>query len=376
MEENFVINPELKNLLPPLSPEEYQILKESIISEGCRTPLLVWNGMLVDGHNRYEICTEYNIPFLVDELQSKSIEDVKVWIIDNQKGRRNLTDGWKYELTQVRKEILIKQGRDKISETQTARHAGITLSTIDKDTHNTQKEIAEELGWSTGKVAMADKVWREAGPDVKEKIKSGELSFNQAYNDIRKEEKIEKRQKEIEETKKRIETENLTITDLYDVIVLDPPWPYGREYDPENSRVANPYPEMSLDEIGGIDLPAKDNCVLFLWTTHAFIESSFILVKRWGFDYKAIIVWDKEKMGMGNTIRMQCEFCLLAIKGIPLITGSSTRDIIREARREHSRKPDGFYDMVLNITNGKRIDYFSREKREGFVQYGAETDKF
>jgi len=56
----------------------------------------------------------------------------------------------------TRKEILLKQGRQKISEVQTMRHTGVTLSTIDKDTHNTQKEIADELGWSTGKVAMAE----------------------------------------------------------------------------------------------------------------------------------------------------------------------------------------------------------------------------
>ena len=68
---------------------------------------------------------------------------------------RNLTDGWKFELAQVRKEILLKQGRENMSD---GKKYG--LSTIDKPLHNTRKEIAEELGWSTGKVAMADKVWK------------------------------------------------------------------------------------------------------------------------------------------------------------------------------------------------------------------------
>lgn len=238
MEENIVINPELKNLLPPLSSEEYKILEESIICEGCRTPLLIWNGVLVDGHNRFEICEKHNIPFLTDELQANSIEDVKIWIIDNQKGRRNLTDGWKYELAQVRKEILLKQGKEKQKETLGGfKHNTSVLSTIDKTEHNTQKEIAEELGWSTGKVAMADKVWKDAKPEVKEKIKSGELTFNQAYKDVRREEKHKEREQ------RSIEGKNISINidfrlgdfeivldnipdNSVDCIITDPPYPY------------------------------------------------------------------------------------------------------------------------------------------------------
>jgi hypothetical protein len=153
---DIIINKELQSLLPPLTSEEYRTLEESLLVDGCRDPLIVWNNILVDGHNRLEICAKHGINYSVEEIQAGSIEDIKIWIIDNQKGRRNLTDGWKFELAQVRKEILLKQGRQKISEVQTMRHTGVTLSTIDKDTHNTQKEIADELGWSTGKVAMAE----------------------------------------------------------------------------------------------------------------------------------------------------------------------------------------------------------------------------
>jgi len=70
-------------------------------------------------------------------------------------------------------------------------------------------------------------------------------------------------------------------------------------------------------------------------------------------------------MGMGNTIRMQCEFCLLATKGNPILQGASERDIIRERRREHSRKPDSFYSMVDRLCVGRKLDHFSREKRNG-----------
>ena len=237
---DIIINKELQSLLPPLTSEEYRTLEESLLVDGCRDPLIVWNNILVDGHNRLEICAKHGINYSVEEIQAGSIEDIKIWIIDNQKGRRNLTDGWKFELAQVRKEILLKQGRQKISEVQTMRHTGVTLSTIDKDTHNTQKEIADELGWSTGKVAMADKVWKEAEPEVKDKIKSGELTFNQVYQDIKRDEKKEeiKAERELAATVgKDINTDFIfklgdfeeVLSDIpdgsIDCIITDPPYP-------------------------------------------------------------------------------------------------------------------------------------------------------
>ena len=163
---------------------------------------------------------------------------------------------------------------------------------------------------------------------------------------------------------------------VFDVIAIDPPWPYGREYDPNGSRVANPYPEMSLEDIAAIDLPAADDCVLFLWATHRFLPDAFNLMKTWGFEYKATLVWDKERIGMGAWVRMQCEFCLIGIKGRPFWSNTSLRDILREPRREHSRKPESFYQFVEAVTKGRKLDFFSREKRHGWESFGNETTKF
>jgi N6-adenosine-specific RNA methylase IME4 len=166
-------------------------------------------------------------------------------------------------------------------------------------------------------------------------------------------------------------------TGKYEVIVIDPPWPYGTVYDPETRRVANPYPEMSLEEIQNLPIPSADNCVMWLWTTHKFLPESFKLLESWGFDYKLTMVWDKQKMGMGYWLRCQAEFCVLGIKGKPAWYLENERDIISIARREHSRKPDEFYSMVERLNpNTKKIDFFSRQKREGWEQYGNESDKF
>lgn len=164
---------------------------------------------------------------------------------------------------------------------------------------------------------------------------------------------------------------------LFDVVSVDPPWKYGREYDPDSSRVASPYPEMDTKEIIENIPPFADDVVLWLWTTHAFMRDAYKILDTWGFTYKATLIWDKEKMGMGVWLRMQCEFCLLAVKGKPQYTNKIERDIIREPRREHSRKPEAFYKLVENICHGtKRLNFYSRENISGWVSYGNEKDKF
>jgi N6-adenosine-specific RNA methylase IME4 len=185
-----------------------------------------------------------------------------------------------------------------------------------------------------------------------------------------------KQEEEIEKIKAKIKTEHLTTNSLYDVLAIDPPWNYGGEYDPDNRRVTSPYPEMSIEDISKIQLPIKPDAVVFLWTTHKFLPDAFKLVDLWCLEYKATIVWNKVKMGIGNNIRMQCEFCLLCTKGKPLLNGSNVRDIITEARRQHSRKPEAFYKLVETLTTGKKLDYFSREKRNGWESFGIETNKF
>lgn len=188
--------------------------------------------------------------------------------------------------------------------------------------------------------------------------------------------KIE-REEDLKKQKQDIDKLDYTkLLDEYDVLVVDPPWEYNRTYDPDASRVANPYPSMSLEEIKNIDLPSSENSVLWLWSTHAYLYDAKNILEHWGFEYKATLVWNKDKIGMGNWLRMQCEFCLLGIKGKPTYQNTKYRDIIIEKGREHSRKPECFYDMVNDICIGSKIDYFSREKREGWYSYGNQINKF
>lgn len=162
----------------------------------------------------------------------------------------------------------------------------------------------------------------------------------------------------------------------YNVISFDPPWPYGREYDPGGSRAANPYPEQSLEEISEMPIPAADDCILWFWTTHQFMRHAFDLLDGFEFEEKMILTWVKDRMGLGRWLRSQSEFCIMAVRGSPVVNLTNQTTILNGPMREHSRKPDEFYDMVEGLCIGARLDYYSREKRPGWDQVGNELEKF
>jgi len=163
-------------------------------------------------------------------------------------------------------------------------------------------------------------------------------------------------------------------TGQYHVIAIDPPWPYGNRHDDATHRAANPYPSMSVEEITALQIPglALDDCALWLWTTNAFMEEAHRVARAWGFEKKTILTWVKDRMGTGDWLRGQTEHCLMCVKGRPLVTLTNQTTVITGPLREHSRKPDSFYQLVESLCTGKRIDLFSREQREGWDIYGIE----
>jgi len=131
------------------------------------------------------------------------------------------------------------------------------------------------------------------------------------------------------------------------VIVIDPPWQYSSRSQDATHRARNPYPDMSLDEIATLPIPelAHDDCILWLWTTNAFIHDAFHLISGWGFQQKTILTWVKDKMGLGDWLRGQTEHCIMAVKGSPIVTLTNQTTALYGPLRDHSRKPDEFYKL-------------------------------
>lgn len=178
-----------------------------------------------------------------------------------------------------------------------------------------------------------------------------------------------------------IEEETVPELPKYDCIVIDPPWPMEKiSLAVSPGDVGFDYPTMSIPEIERFPLDelAGDDCHLFLWTTQKFLPDALSIAGVWGFHYILTMVWHKnggfQPFGLPQ---YNCEFVIYARKGTPKFVDTKAFPCCFSGRRrEHSRKPDEFYDLIARVTDGKRIDVFSREKRAGFDQSGFETDKF
>ena len=242
----------------------------------------------------------------------------------------------------------------------------------------TKKKVIEEAGFSKTQVQRFEEL--ASHPEIVEQAKKEARENDDIVSRslVLKKIKEKKRKADLQRQIDELEESQPIVPDgLFDVIVMDPPWAYGTGYDADGRRCANPYPEMTQGNLKAINLPASENSVLFLWTTHKFIWDAKELLDTWGFEYRNMLVWDKKVMGMGNLFRMRCEFCLIGIKGKPIFKDvHNLEDIIEEKRREHSRKPEAFYELVDTLCVGRKLDYFSRTQREGWKVYGNDTNKF
>lgn len=195
-------------------------------------------------------------------------------------------------------------------------------------------------------------------------------------SELRKEAKVEKIH--------QVATAAFSATGPFDVVVIDPPWPMQKiDRDVRPNQDVFDYQTMTEDELA-VFWPAKmadklsKDCHVFCWTTHKFLPEAIRLVEKWGGKYVLLMVWHKpggfQPVGLPQ---YNCEFIVYARIGSPVFIDTTDFPVCFEApRREHSRKPDAFYDLIRRVTGGSRIDVFSREAREGFAQFGNETGKF
>ncbi len=160
-------------------------------------------------------------------------------------------------------------------------------------------------------------------------------------------------------------------TGPFQVIVADPPWRYESGND-------LPYPTMDIDEIKGLPIGdmAAENAILWLWTTNAHLRVGFEVVEAWGFEYKTLLTWVKDRMGTGEWLRGQTEHCMLAVRGKPVFLHGNHTTVIEACRREHSRKPEEFYALVEDTCRGAKVELFCRRERAGWKAYGNEIARF
>jgi N6-adenosine-specific RNA methylase IME4 len=404
----IIVDPELRDWIIPLKSEEYSALEKSLLSEGCRDSIVVWNERIVDGHNRYKICSEHNLPFTTTSIEFEDKDAAKHWMVRNQIARRNLESIQRIQLAMKDEELIAARARENLKladggDRKSEEYQGlvnlpkvdseplpltppdrVSLTPKDKElismrakpTHtqttpktiisiNTRKEAATLAKVSEKTYAKGKEVLQKATPEVIAKVMQGEVSIHKAYTDIHREEKKAERQADI--------VANPVLPDgKYNVILADPPWQYNFS-ETQSREIENQYPTMTLDDIKNLELPIDENAVLFLWATAPKLEEALKVLNAWGFEYKTCAVWDKEVIGMGYWFRIQHELLLVGVKGSmrPPETENRVSSVIRSKRSSHSSKPEIVYEMLeAMFPNCKYLEVFARSNREGWISWG------
>lgn len=193
------IDAEFKELIPPLKPEEYEQLEKNILEEGIRDAIVTWDSIILDGHNRYKIAQEHDLPFVEMPMNFANRNEAKDWMIDNQLGRRNLTtEQWGYLLGLRYKGEKLSHGGDRASA------QSVHLKTAEKlgELHGVSRMTVQRAEKFADGIDNISKV----RPELKQEILQGRSDFTkqevQSYSDAEIEAEVERRLEERELEKK------------------------------------------------------------------------------------------------------------------------------------------------------------------------------
>lgn len=174
----------------------------------------------------------------------------------------------------------------------------------------------------------------------------------------------------------------------YQTIYADPPWQFQNrtgKVAPEHKRL-NRYSTMPLEDIKALPVNeiADEKCHLYLWVPNALLPDGLEVLNAWGFVYKTNLIWEKVRKdgqpdgrGVGFYFRNVTEILLFGIKGQKnrtLAPARSQVNLLRTQKREHSRKPDEFVDLIESCSSGPYLELFARGDRDGWDMWGNQAD--
>ncbi len=178
-----IIDQEFEDLLPRMNPDERSTLEAKLLQEGFRESLIVWKeeGILLDGHNRLEICEKLNLHYYCEEISLPDRAAALQWIIDHQLARRNLTDNQRAYY--IGKEYLARKGSHGGPRVGVSPQAGApngATSQTERLLSDTSETVAAEHDVSPATVHRAaefaeavDAIGQD-DPEAKEEILAGE----------------------------------------------------------------------------------------------------------------------------------------------------------------------------------------------------------
>ena len=182
-----------------------------------------------------------------------------------------------------------------------------------------------------------------------------------------------------------------TLQGHYQCIVIDPPWFYRLRFKDKTHRNRIPYQPMRTEEILALPIPelcGSNGCILWLWFTNNHMIEAAQCLQTWGFELKTILTWEKvtkdntkTHLGVGHWLRNSTEHCALAVRGnVKAFAGrtlTNQSSILHSPRREHSRKPEQFFELVEKLCpDMTKLEMFARSSRVGWDCWGDEALKF
>jgi N6-adenosine-specific RNA methylase IME4 len=166
------------------------------------------------------------------------------------------------------------------------------------------------------------------------------------------------------------------------VVLADPPWLFSDKLPGKSRGAQKHYPGMTVAEIARFPLPElADEAWLFLWRVHTHQEDAAMVMKTWGFDYCAEMIWikkttgGKKHFGMGRTFRNAHEVCIVGKRGRPKPLAMSQRSVFEATVREHSAKPEKMYEIIEAHSAGPYVELFARRPRAGWTSYGNQLQE-
>ena len=366
----ITINEDFAKLIPPLTEDEYSRLEQSILEEGCRDALILWGDILIDGHNRYRICTKHNIPYEMRQMEFENRDNVLLWIMKNQLSRRNLNDFQRIELVRKCEEAVKAQAKERQGTRSDLSTSGQNFPEVKRATD----ELGKLAGVSRKTYEHATTVLDKAPEAIVKATRTQELSINAAYGVTKLPEeqqaeivsRIEQGEapKAVISSLKKAKTEapvnveeattQTVLTDEQEAKVfflpLENDEPQNTELsDIEKLRLNIEASKKSIvitELLEGtetrlrIRAEGKKDCILFIWVKPEEIPRLFYAVFNGeDFKYKGVaFVWSQE-----DIIK---EICVIGTRGNAELPNDIEPRVIEAEALEDGRHPKVFDDMV------------------------------
>ena len=368
----------LSNLFPLMQGEAFEAFVNDIRINGQREPIVMHDGLILDGRNRWRACKQLGIAADTMPLEAG---DPLAYVISANLHRRHLDESQRGMIA---------------SKLETMKHGDNQHTRGDANLHVLRADAARLLNVSTRTVASASVVRDKGSPELIEAAEQGAISVSLAAKvaelpaaeqraAVAAPKKAVGAVKRFRRARRQAELADATEqaaadldAEIFNVLYADPPWqfaPYSR--DTGMDRAAdNHYPTMETADLCNLQVPAADDAVLFLWATVPMLPEALAVMTAWGFTYKSHFVWVKDRIGTGYWNRNQHELLLIGTRGdIPApAPGEQFPSVIQAKVGEHSEKPAVFADMIEEMFPKLRaVELFARTPRLGWAVWGNEV---